>query len=290
MKTKSNSQAPAKDMLWRANESIGVDVVGADGEDLGRVEDIVLDRDESRIAYVIVSYGGVLGFWDKHFAVPWQAFGQNADRKLLLGINPEQLKSAPGFDKDTLPNTADPLFHEGVHSFYDTKPYSLEEQKEAHAEAHATQQEQADERAFDWGSWVNRKNDTTWARRLGELIGKNIENAQNQIIAKLDDVIVDSREARIVYAVVSYGGTLGFAADTAIIPWNALRLNLERETYVTGATLDQLDQAKLSDAEYRTLEDRDNSMALFGSFGTKPYWEEFGYKTEKDDKMVELER
>ena len=286
MKTK---QVPAKDMLWRANESIGANVIDANGEELGRVEDIVLDRRESRIAYLIVSYGGLLGFWDKHFAVPWQAFGQTADGKLSLGINPEQLKSAPGFEKGTLPDTADPLFHEGVHSFYNTEPYSLEQQKKAHAEAQATQQEQADERAFDWGSWVHRDG-TTWARRLGDLIGKDIENEQDHTIAKLKDVIVESREARAAYAVVSYGGTLGFSADTAIIPWNALSLDLAREVYVIDATPAQLERAKLNDTEYRKLENRKYSKALYGAFDTQPFWEEFGYETEKNGETVELEK
>lgn len=277
----STSQALAKGTLWSANESIGANVVGANGDDLGDVEDIVLDRNKSRIAYVIVSYGGLLGLGDKHFAVPWQAFGQTADRELSLDIAPEKLKNAPGFEKGTLPNTADPLFHEGVYSFYNAEPYSLEQQQKDRAQTQATQEE-AGERTFDWGSWVNRGEDTTWARRLGELIGTNIENAQGETIAELEDVIVDSREARAAYAVVSYGGTLGFFTDTAIIPWNALRLDLAREAYVTDATLAQLEQAKLSDSEYRNLEDRKYSEALYSSFRTQPFWEEFGYETEMD--------
>ena len=281
MKTK---QAPVKGTPWSANESIGTNVVGANGENLGRVEDIVLDRNESRIAYVIVSYGGLLGFWDKHFAVPWEAFGQTASRELSLAIDPEHLKNAPGFDKGTLPNTADPLFHEQVHSFYNAKPYSLEHQKKARAE------DQAGERAFDWESWVNREDDTTWARRLDELIGTKIENAPGESIAKLKDVIVDSREARAAYAVVSFGGTLGFSADTAVIPWNALRLDLEREVYVTDATPAQLEQAKLSHTEYQNIENRQYGEALHGVFGTQPFWEEFGYEAEKNGETVELEK
>jgi len=275
----SATQTPVTGTLWSANESIGAEVISATGENLGSVEDIVLDWNASRIAYVIVSYGGLLGLGDKHFAVPWQAFSQTADRALLLDMNPEQLKNAPGFEKGTLPNMSDPLFHETVYSFYNTKPYTLaEQQKEARAEA----QERADERAFDWKSWVNRGEDTTWARRLGELIGTNVENAQGETIAELEDVIVDSREARAAYAVVSHGGTLGFFADTAIIPWNVLRLDLAREAYVTGVTLGQLEQATLSDTKYRILEDRKYSEALYGTFGTKPYWEEFGYEAMKE--------
>jgi DNA/RNA endonuclease YhcR with UshA esterase domain/sporulation protein YlmC with PRC-barrel domain len=199
----------------------------------------------------------------------------------LLKIDPEQLKDAPGFEKGTLPNTTDPLFHQEIYSFYNARPYARQQQKNALAEAQATQEhagEQSDWGNWDWDSWVGGGDDTTWARRLSELIGTNIENAQGDTIAELEDVIVDSREARAGYAVVSFGGTLGFFADTAIIPWNALRLNLEREAYVTDATLAQFEQAKLSDTEYRNLEDRQYSEALYGTFGTTPFWEEFGYE------------
>jgi sporulation protein YlmC with PRC-barrel domain len=286
---KASPKAVSKATLWSVNDSIGSNVVNAKGEDLGDVEDIVLDRNKSRIAYVIVSYGGVLGLGDKHFAVPWQAFGQTDDRELSLAIDPEQLKSAPGFEKGILPNTSDPLFHESVYSFYNTKPYSLEQKKKARADAQATQ-EKVDDSAFDWAGWVNRGEDTTWARRLGEVIGTNIENAQGEAIAELEDVIVDSREARAGYAVVSFGGTLGYFADTAIIPWNALRLDLTRDAYVTDATLAQLERAKLSDTEYRNLEDMNYSQALYGNFHTQPYWEEFGYETEmaETDRKAEL--
>ncbi len=283
MKNKTPSQAPGKVMLWRANETIGVNVVSIKGEDLGCVEDIVLDRNASRIAYVIVSYGGLLGFWDKHFAVPWQAFSQTVDRDLSLGIDPEQLKNAPGFEKGTLPDTTDPLFHEKVHSFYNTKPYSLEEKARAELKA---SMENVGERTsdwrswWDWDSWVKRGDDTTWARRLGELIGTKIEDAQGEIIAELEDVIVESREARAVYAVVSHDDTLGVSAGTAIIPWNTLRLNVAREVYVTNVTLDQLKQPNLNGTEHRSLENREYSEALYGAFGTKPFWEEFGYESE----------
>jgi len=279
--TTAKAIAMAKGALWSANESIGTNVVNASGEKLGKVEDIVLDRDSARITYVIVSYGGILGVGNKHFAVPWQAFGQTPDRELSLQIDQEQLKNAPGFEKGTLPNTTDPMFHEGIHTFYKTEPYSLKSRKEARSDQ-AGAQGTPKEGIFDWSSWVGRGSDTTWARRLGELLGTKIENTQGETIAELEDVIVDTREARAAYAVVSFGGTWGFFEDTAIIPWNALRLDMAREAYVTDATKAQLNHAKLSDTEYRTLEDRKNSESLFSSFRTQPYWEQFGYESEAD--------
>ena len=49
---------------------LGAKVVNAEREDLGTIEDIVIDARNSRVAYAILSFGGFLGLGDKHFAIP----------------------------------------------------------------------------------------------------------------------------------------------------------------------------------------------------------------------------
>src|SRR5262245_25714035 len=52
---------------------IGYRVINPVGEDLGKIEDIVIDMDSRQIAYAVLSFGGFLGFGDKLFAIPWEA-------------------------------------------------------------------------------------------------------------------------------------------------------------------------------------------------------------------------
>ena len=49
---------------------IGSKVVNAQKENLGRIEELVLDAGAGRIAYAVLSFGGVLGMGDKYFAIP----------------------------------------------------------------------------------------------------------------------------------------------------------------------------------------------------------------------------
>ena len=49
------------------------------GEDLGRIEELMLDLQEGRIAYAVLSFGGVLGLGDKPFAIPWPALSLRPD-------------------------------------------------------------------------------------------------------------------------------------------------------------------------------------------------------------------
>jgi sporulation protein YlmC with PRC-barrel domain len=46
-------------------------VVSPQGENLGKVHDVVLTPDLNRISYVVVSTGGFLGMGNKLHAIPW---------------------------------------------------------------------------------------------------------------------------------------------------------------------------------------------------------------------------
>jgi sporulation protein YlmC with PRC-barrel domain len=94
-------------------------VVNTKGEDLGNVEDIMIHIDSGRVAYVVLSFGGILGIGDKLFAIPWEALTLDEDEKhFVLDIDKEQLEKAPGFDKDYWPDMADPQFGSRIYTFY----------------------------------------------------------------------------------------------------------------------------------------------------------------------------
>lgn len=102
----------------------GDKVVNPQGEDLGTIEDIMLDVGSARIAYAVLSFGGILGMGDKLFAIPWGALTLDVDQKcFVLDIQKEQLKNAPGFDKDHWPSMADPVWASQVYAFYKQQPY-----------------------------------------------------------------------------------------------------------------------------------------------------------------------
>jgi len=94
------------------------------GEDLGKVEEIMLDVPTGRVAYAVISFGGFLGIGDKLFAVPWRALALNErDHEFLLNIDRRRLEEAPGFDRDNWPNMADPDWGAQVDNFYTEDRY-----------------------------------------------------------------------------------------------------------------------------------------------------------------------
>lgn len=103
---------------------LGAKVINAQREDLGTIEDIVLDARDNRIAYAILSFGGFLGLGDKHFAIPWEALSFDLQEKVaLLNIDKDRLGNAPGFEKENWPDMADPSWGSQIYRHYGYEPY-----------------------------------------------------------------------------------------------------------------------------------------------------------------------
>lgn len=110
--------------LMGADTLLGNDVYNNDDEDLGDIKEIMIDMASGKVAYAVLSFGGVLGLGDKLFAVPWAALKLDTENKrFTLAVPKAALADAPGFDKDNWPTMSDKTWASGVHKFYGT-PYS----------------------------------------------------------------------------------------------------------------------------------------------------------------------
>lgn len=104
--------------LLTASELKGANVYNPQGENLGTIKDLMIDTVTGRVNYAVLSFGGFLGLGDKYFAVPVQALTIDIKDNIILDVDKERLKNAPGFDKNNWPVTYDRSFTENVYSFY----------------------------------------------------------------------------------------------------------------------------------------------------------------------------
>lgn len=105
--------------LMGADTLLGNDVYNSDDEDLGDIKEFMIDMASGKVAYAVLSYGGVLGLGDKLFAVPWSALTlDTVNKRFTLRVPKAQLADAPGFDKDHWPSMSDKTWAAGVHKFY----------------------------------------------------------------------------------------------------------------------------------------------------------------------------
>ena len=111
--------------IVKANEEVvGRKVVNAQKENLGKVEEVMLDSADGRVAYAVLSFGGFLGVGNKLFAVPWNALHYDTTEKtFVLNADKKLLENAPGFDKDNWPDMAEHTFRSNVYGYYKAQPY-----------------------------------------------------------------------------------------------------------------------------------------------------------------------
>ena len=103
---------------------IGSKVINVKGEELGKIENLVVDIDTGRIVYAILESGGFLGIGDKLFPVPWVTLAALPSEGIFfLNQSKEQMEKAPAFDKNNLPNMADVHWGEGIFKHYRVPGY-----------------------------------------------------------------------------------------------------------------------------------------------------------------------
>ena len=119
-----NDDTGKRRRVMSAGTLAGDRVRNSAGDDLGKIEEIMLDVPSGRVAYAVLSFGGFLGMGNKLFALPWEAITLDEhEHEFILNVDKQTLENAPGFDKDNWPDMADPNWGSQVYSHYGYKPY-----------------------------------------------------------------------------------------------------------------------------------------------------------------------
>ncbi|HKU54212.1 MAG TPA: PRC-barrel domain-containing protein, partial [Rhizomicrobium sp.] len=82
-----------------ASKVKGTAVYNGNGDKIGTVEDIVLDKQSNQILFAALGFGGVLGIGEKYYPVPWSLL--DYDEKMggyIVPLSKDRLKSAPAYD------------------------------------------------------------------------------------------------------------------------------------------------------------------------------------------------
>ncbi len=110
--------------IMAASTIDGDHVLSAEGEQVGKLKEIMLDVQSGRIAYAVMASGGVLGIGEKLLAIPWHALTLDTTRKcFVLNVTSAQVNDAPGFDKEHWPAMADPAWAASLHEYYGAPPW-----------------------------------------------------------------------------------------------------------------------------------------------------------------------
>jgi hypothetical protein len=87
---------------WRSSDLVGTKVVGAGNENIGEIEDVLIDNG-GMVKAVVIGVGGFLGVGEKDVAVPFSALqvsrkvGSEDIERVTVSYTKDQLNQAPSF-------------------------------------------------------------------------------------------------------------------------------------------------------------------------------------------------
>lgn len=86
-----------------ASKVSGANVYNQQGEKIGHVEDVVLDKMSNEIMFAILGFGGFLGIGEKYHAMPWSMLDYQPDKQgYVVGLTREALAGAPTYRLEDL--------------------------------------------------------------------------------------------------------------------------------------------------------------------------------------------
>ena len=79
----------------------GTNVFNMQGEKVGEIDHLMIDKKTGHVTYVVMSFGGFLGLGHHHYPLPWTALSYDTELGgFRTGVNESKLKDAPEFTDD----------------------------------------------------------------------------------------------------------------------------------------------------------------------------------------------
>ena len=102
----------------------GTPVYRSNGEKVGKIERIMVDKFSGKVAYAVMSFGGFMGMGEDYYPLPWSVLKYNPRLDgYEVNISEQQLKGAPKFGKHESWDWSDRARGQKVYGYYGVSPY-----------------------------------------------------------------------------------------------------------------------------------------------------------------------
>jgi sporulation protein YlmC with PRC-barrel domain len=107
-----------------ASRVIGTPVYNAAGDNIGTIEDVMLDKTSNGIMFAVIGFGGFLGIGEKYHAIPWSVLDYEPRRGgYVVPFTKEQLKGAPAHSIDELTGADGEKARNASFQYWNVDPY-----------------------------------------------------------------------------------------------------------------------------------------------------------------------
>ena len=211
--------------LYKTSTIIGRAVESPHGNEVGQITEMIIEATTGNVAYAVLASDGFMGLGGKLFAIPWRALQQpTAAKTFRLDMTEEQLKTAPGFDKDTWPDLEDRHWGDTIHTYYGQPPY--------------------------WGQHLppktSREAEEPVPQRLlraSHVLKSEVMNPQGQRLGDIEEVVIDTAAGKVAYVVLSAKQLLGLSEKWFAIPWRTLQQSVGFGTFTLDVDKEILQKA-----------------------------------------------
>jgi sporulation protein YlmC with PRC-barrel domain len=106
-----------------ATSIIGDKVENAEGENLGHIDNLMVNLRTGQVEYVVLQFGAFMGMGGKLFAIPFEELKLDPSREIfILNRDREYLKNMPGFDQAHWPDTNEHVYFSDVDNYWGATP------------------------------------------------------------------------------------------------------------------------------------------------------------------------
>lgn len=211
------------EIKYRAVQSsysiIGLRVMNAQDQTLGRVRDLAIDLENGRLVEVIVgSSSGFLGLVQRHVAVPPTALWYDPVSQVIrLSMDKAKFKAAPELEYANWAEHSQSRHVAASYRYFGQKPYFAADGQDS----------APGNTAFEPLGYI---------QRISKLSGLTVKNLQGELLGKVNTVLFDLASGLVFHVIVL---APGLSNEKSVIQAQALKFNPAR----TGLLLDISKQA-----------------------------------------------
>ncbi len=177
---------------------------------------MTFDVNNERVFYEVLEFSGFLSMGEKLFAYPMRSFKHSGDNmdKLVLNVDKDKLKAAPGFARDIWPNW---LTYGGEVDRHYAETVKLKE----------------------------RPNQILC--RASESIGKNANDRAGKAMGEIDEIVVEMNNAKIQYAVLEVNLSWNLKDKLIALPMRAFTYPADKDDLILNVDKAAIDTTRAFD-------------------------------------------
>jgi sporulation protein YlmC with PRC-barrel domain len=203
------------DRLISSDKVEDTTVYNSNGERLGKVDHLMIDKYTGQVAYAVMSFGGFLGIGENYHPLPWKMLTYNTRfGGYVVNIDRNRLENAPGYTSTNTPNWSDRSYTARLDEYW----------RAGHTAGLASDE-------TDRLIASDKVADTAVYDRNGERLGT------------VNYLMIDKYTGQVGYAVMSFGGFLGIGENYHPLPWKMLTYDTRLGGYVVNLDRNRLDNA-----------------------------------------------